>query len=405
MVSAPSSCGSGRWRPSVDPLFVVLTEPQSDRLCDRAFTGWLQEALRDPPEGLRRALRRTSAPAFLESGGGPVDRLRRAGRTLAEWRDFDAPWQRPAFNRAGAIAAALAALHRLADLSSAAASPSDNLFIDTDAVRRLSRQIRLEASFLYQDLDGWESRLVDLARDRGFSKTRKGSGYKFGQGVARAEILAARDARFAELQQFKLDADADLAACLQQELSAATGRYQQLKAAAGALDFVDLLARARNVIKSNAEVRLRLQGKFARIFVDEFQDTDPVQAEILMLLASADPRTTEWRDVTPHPGKLFIVGDPKQAIYRFRGADVGTYWQVSRQIQQGGGRVLQLTTSYRSVPEIQRFINHAFRGAMIADPRTLQADYVPLAPCRDGNSSQPAVVALPVPRPCARRGP
>ncbi len=58
----------------------------------------------DPPEGLRRALRRTSAPAF--GGGdadGPIDRLRGAGRTLAEWRDFPQPWQRPPFDRAREI--------------------------------------------------------------------------------------------------------------------------------------------------------------------------------------------------------------------------------------------------------------------------------------------------------------
>ena len=394
----------------VDPLFAVLTQPQSDRLYDRAFGAWLQEALQDPPEGLRRALRRTNAPVFLESGGGAVDRLRRAGRLLAAWRDFDAPWQRPPFDRVRAIDSAVASLHRLADLSAAASSKRDNLFVDTDAVRRLSGQIRLETSFDAPsrpgrlDLDGWEGRLVDLVRDRGVSRTRKGSGYKFGNGVTRTEVLAARDALFAELQQFKRDADADLAASLQQELKGATTRYQTLKEAQGALDFADLLARARDLIKTNADVRAGLQRKFARIFVDEFQDTDPVQAEILMLLSADDPRATDWETVTPHPGKLFIVGDPKQAIYRFRGADIGTYWQVSRQIQARGGRLLQLTTSYRSVPDIQQFINRAFRDAMVGDPLTLQADYVPLSPARKNVSAQPAIVALPVPKPYSNRG-
>src|SRR5205085_12094674 len=57
--------------------------------------------------------------------------------------------------------------------------------------------------------------------------------------------------------------------------------------------------------------------------------------------------------------KLFIVGDPKQAIYRFRGTDVGTYWRVSRHLESRGGRVLKLRKSYRAVPEIQRFVNAA----------------------------------------------
>src|SRR5207248_1775295 len=255
-----------------------------------------------PPEGLRRALRRTSVPAFQGSAGdsdGPIDRLRRAGRTLAEWRDFPQPWHRPQFDRAREIDRLIAALHRLADLTAGASSVRDNLFIDTDGVRRLSRQIRLEESFGQppprqrrvgetsldvdasegrRDLDGWEARLVDLARDRGLSRTRKGSGYKFGKDVTRAEVLAARDVLVDELQQLKRDADADLAASLQQELAAATDRYQTLKAAAGALDFADLLVRARDLIKTSDRVRRHLQAKFKRIFVDEFQDTDPVQA-------------------------------------------------------------------------------------------------------------------------------
>jgi ATP-dependent exoDNAse (exonuclease V) beta subunit len=381
----------------VDPLFKVLTEPQADRLYSRAFRAWLQEALQDPPGGLRRALRRTSAPSFGGGAGdGPIDRLRNAGRTLAEWRDFTHPWHRPPFDRDAEIEGHVAALHELADLTAAASSERDNLFIDTAAVRRLSRQIRLEASFGGRDLDGWEARLVDLTRDRGFSRTRKGSGYKFGKkggrDVTRADVLSARDGLLAALQQFRQQADADLAASLQHELAGATARYQALKQAAGALDFTDLLARARDLIKNNAEVRRHLQTKFTRIFVDEFQDTDPIQAEILLLLAH------------DQPGKLFIVGDPKQAIYRFRGTDVGTYWDVRDRLASRGGRVVQLTTSYRSVPAIQHFVNAAFGAEMTGDPRTLQSEYVPLSPYRSGDESQPAIVALPVPKPYGRGG-
>jgi ATP-dependent helicase/nuclease subunit A len=377
----------------VDPLFTVLTEQQSDRLYARGFRLWLQETLRDPPDGVRRALRRCSAPAY---GGidrdGPIDRLRSAGRALAEARDFDAPWRRVPFDRASEIDRAIAALDRLADLTEKPSSTRDNLYVDTDRVRRTSRRIRLEASFGQRDLDGWEAELIDLMRDRGLSRTRKGSGHRFGPAATRTEVVAARDELFAILQQFRKDADADLAARLQRELAGATDRYQELKRAAGALDFTDLLAKARDLIRANADVRRHLQRKFARIFVDEFQDTDPLQAEILLLLAG---------DI---PGKLFIVGDPKQAIYRFRGTDVGTYWRVSRELEAQGGRVLQLTTSYRSVPQLQQFVNSAFAHEMTGDERTLQADYVALSPYRDAIPSQPVIVALPVPRPYGRGG-
>ena len=390
---------------SVDPLFAVLTEPQADRLYARAFRAWLQEALKAPPEGLRRALRRTSAPSF--QGGdsdGPVDRLRTAGRALAEWRDFPRPWQRPPFDRTFEIDRAVRSLHELADLTATASSPRDNLFVDTDAVRRLSRQIRLEQSFGGRDLDGWEARLVDLVRDRGFSRTRKGSGYKYGSDVARSAVLTARDELLAELQEFKRQADADLAASLQQELAGATAGYQALKQAAGALDFADLLARARSLIRTSAHVRRHLQQKFARIFVDEFQDTDPVQAEILLLLSADDPAADDPAVVRPRPGKLFIVGDPKQAIYRFRGTGVETYRRVKDLLEARGGRVLQLTTSFRSLPAIQRFVNAAFAEEMVADERASQAEYVPLAPSRTSDEVQPSVVALPVPTPYGRSG-
>ena len=378
----------------VDPLFAVLTEPQADRVYARAFRAWLQEALKSPPQAVRRALRRTSAPSFGAGGdgGGPIDRLRAAGRTLADMRDFPTPWEHPPFDRGAGIDRLVAALHRFAALTASPLSARDNLHIDTDAVRRLSRQIQLEQSFGQRDLDGWEARLVDLTRDRGFSRTRKGSGYKFSQGVNRTEVLAARDALLNDLQQFRKDADADLAAGLQQELSGATERYQHLKQAAGALDFTDLLARARDLITSNADVRAHLQQKFTRIFVDEFQDTDPIQAEILLLLAN---------DIR---GKLFIVGDPKQAIYRFRGTDVSTYWDVRDELEARGGRVLQLTTSYRSVPAIQRFVNAAFAPEMTGDIVTRQAEYVALSEARAADDSQPAIVALPVPKPYGRGG-
>jgi ATP-dependent exoDNAse (exonuclease V) beta subunit len=391
---------------AVDPLFVVLTEPQADRLYDRGFSRWLQKALQDPPEGVRRALRRTSAPSFGGGdSGGPVDRLRGAGRTLAEWRDFPKAWKRPAFARIPEIRRLVAALHKLAELSANPSFDRDNLFYDLDAVRRLSRQIELEQQFGFADFDGWEARLVDLVRDRGFSRTRKGSGYKYGKDVTRTEVLAARDALFADLQQFRKDADADLAAALQQELAGATSNYRELKAAAGALDFTDLLSRTRDLIRRDAAVRRHLQQKFTRIFVDEFQDTDPIQADILLLLAADDPAETDAAAVRPTPGKLFIVGDPKQAIYRFRGTDVGTYWRVAQQIEQRGGRVLQLKKSYRSLPEIQRFVNAAFRDEMVRNELALQADYIPLSPVRADDSTQPAIVVLPVPEPYGRRGP
>jgi len=392
----------------VDPLFAVLTEAQALRLYGRAFRAWLQGALEQPPPGVRRALRRTASAAFgdLGEGDGPVGRLQSAGWKLAEARDYPTPWRRTDFDRDREVAHVLNVLHHVARLSSDPLSPRDNLHFDLGAVRRLSQQVALEQSFGTADVDGWESRLVDLARDRGLSNTRKGSGYKYSATVTRTELLAARDALVADLQQFKKNADADLAAHLHMELRGATDRYIALKDAMGALDFTDLLSRTRELLSDNAEVRAFLQRRFKRIFVDEFQDTDPVQAEILMRLAGSDDGVgvASRLERGPHPGKLFIVGDPKQSIYRFRGTDVETYWRICSEIERHGGRRVQLTTSFRSVPGIQRFVNAVFRPAMVADGRALQPGYVALSESRAANDAQPSVVVLPVPKPYSDYG-
>src|ERR671923_259284 len=88
-------------------------------------------------------------------------------------------------------------------------------------------------------------------------------------------------------------------------------------------------------------------GRLTHIFVDEFQDTDPLQAEIVLLLSASDPTIARWQDVTPAPGKLFLVGDPKQSIYRFRRADVGTYQAVRDLLTARGAECVKLTTSFR----------------------------------------------------------
>src|SRR5262249_43812765 len=177
-----------------------------------------------------------------------------------------------------------------------------------------------------------------------------------------------------------------------------------MQARAGALDVEELLIKARDLVRNNESVRRKLHRDFQRIFVDEFQDTDPLQAEILLLLAADDPRETDWRNVSVTPGKLFIVGDPKQAIYRFRRADVGVYREVRRLLVAGGVRPLTLNTSFRALPEIQRFVNAAFAEAMRDDEIAMQTNYEPLGPHRHPTDDQPSVVALPVPRPYTRRG-
>jgi ATP-dependent exoDNAse (exonuclease V) beta subunit len=399
----------------VDPLFRVLTEGQAQRLFNEAFDAWFQSILEEPPEGVRRSLRRTSRgarPGDVDEDG-PMERLRRAAFDLAEWRDFRGAWTREPFDRAAMIAGIIPLVHTLAEVSKSASYTGDNLFLDTEPVRRLSADLAGAANVPPEggprdqgtaaDLDGLESQLIDLRRNRDFKRARKGSGPTYAKGVPRATVLDARDALTRALDEFQLLADAELAALLHGELLECVDRYQALKAREGALDFLDLLLRARDLIRGNASVRSHFQARFRCLFVDEFQDTDPLQAELILLLASRDPGETRWQDVDPVPGKLFLVGDPKQSIYRFRRADVDIYRRVCAQLVHRGAIPVELRRSFRSVANVQRVVNAAFAPVMDGNVDTRQARYVPLEASRADETSQPSVVVLPVPRPYAQR--
>jgi ATP-dependent helicase/nuclease subunit A len=390
----------------VDPLFRVLTEGEARRVFDEAFNGWFQASLEQPPEGVRRSLRRSSRgfrPGDLDEDG-PMARLRRAGFDLTDWRDFRGEWTREPFDRRSAIVTLIDLVHELAAASDGASYAGDNLFLDTAPVRRLSRELGSSPSTEREgDLDTLEARLIDLVRDRDFKRARKGSGPTYRKGMTRAQVLDARDRLTAALFDFQTRADADLAAVLHAELLTCVDRYQALKAREGALDFLDLLLLARDLVKNTSDVRRHFQTRFTRIFVDEFQDTDPLQAELLLLLAADDPAETRWQQVTPVAGKLFIVGDPKQSIYRFRRADVHVYQQVCRQLVAAGASFVELRKSFRSVPNIQRVVNAAFEPIMDGDEQARQAHYVPLEAHRTDHSGQPSVVVLPVPEPYGQR--
>jgi ATP-dependent exoDNAse (exonuclease V) beta subunit len=399
----------------IDPLFRVLTEGQAERLFDEAFLAWFHDRLEDPPEGMRRSLRRASRgfrPGEVDEDG-PMERLRRGGFDLTQWRDFRAQWRRPVLDRSAAAEEIVGLVHALADLSDAPSYRGDNLFVDTAPVRRLSRDLRAVAAISDEppttthhppsDLDGLESVLIELARNRDFKRGRKGSGAGYSKGVPRARVLDARDMLNSRLQEFQAKADADLAALLHAELMSCVDQYEALKAREGALDFLDLLLRARDLIRDDAGVRRHFQTRFKRIFVDEFQDTDPLQAELLLLLSAMDPDQIVWREVTPVPGKLFIVGDPKQSIYRFRRADLAMYRDVCDQLTSRGAIRVELRKSFRGTPNMQRAINAAFAPVMDGDLDRLQARYMPLEAERVDAVGQPSVVALPVPDPYAQR--
>jgi ATP-dependent helicase/nuclease subunit A len=254
-----------------------------------------------------------------------------------------------------------------------------------------------------RDYDRLEAFLLELLRSlkRPFAR-RKGAG-PFAVGLSRDQVVAARERLIGELERFKAVSDADLAAALQEELRTLAEEYAAFKIRAGRLDFVDLLVRTRDLIRDNGSVRNHFQARFTHVFVDEFQDTDPLQAEILLLLAADDPGISDWREVRPAPGKLFLVGDPKQSIYRFRRADVLLYQQIKDRLLDRGVGLLHLTQSFRAAAPLQQLVNAAFAGEMTGDREVGQPEYVPMHEVRPAPPNRPTIVVLPVPRPYGQR--
>jgi exodeoxyribonuclease-5 len=141
--------------------------------------------------------------------------------------------------------------------------------------------------------------------------------------------------------------------------------YADYKRQAALLDFDDLLYHARDLLVGNDQVRQALAKRYPRILVDEFQDTDPLQAEILWRLCGEGAQDAPWTARTLRAGSLFVVGDPKQAVYRFRGADVDTYIEAKQAIlDQDPGAVLEITANFRSLKQIIDFANDRFRGLL-----------------------------------------
>jgi ATP-dependent helicase/nuclease subunit A len=175
--------------------------------------------------------------------------------------------------------------------------------------------------------------------------------------------------------------------------SSATSFYEDRKRVMGVLNFQDLLLTAARLIRNHPDVREYLQKQYTHLLVDEFQDTDPIQAEMMLLLTSDDTTESNWKHCTPRPGSLFIVGDPKQSIYRFRRADIVTYNDVKEIIRSSGGTVVSLSTSFRTEKPIVDWVNTVFTKRFPDEINPFSPDYIPLLKM-DDSSIEPQIERL-----------
>ena len=180
--------------------------------------------------------------------------------------------------------------------------------------------------------------------------------------------------------------------------------YERVKARHHAVDQIDLLLKLRNLVVGNRDARRHYQSLFDHVLVDEFQDTDPLQAEIILFLCEREPRARRWDAVMLADGKLTIVGDPKQSIYRFRRADVAMYDRVRQVIRKSFPLEVRLSANFRSVPRLIDWYNDRLEQVLEKSPdgrafevATGKVFHAPLLAGREAASdeSRPCVHVLP----------
>ena len=294
-----------------------------------------------------------------------------------------------------------------------------------DQIKALAKSISTENVDLRQNLDGrkaisptlrdWLAQLEDRAatlierhpEDRLNEKLVRaaqavlGEFLKFGQ---RSDLLAEEDALLSEKaisQELKgwesddiadaqtlvraakglVKIDGELTGLLWRLLVPYAEDFRERFIREGHLSFDGLLVRARDLVRDQDQVRADLKRRYRTILIDEFQDTDPIQYEILLYLAEAQGTAAkDWRKVKLTPGKVFVVGDPKQSIYAFRRADIEAYLEVVEKIIKAqNGVECRLTTNFRSNAAILNVVNGAFETLLQAQDN-LQPPYIAIHP-------------------------
>jgi ATP-dependent helicase/nuclease subunit A len=335
----------------LDPRFAALNEVQGDLLFQEVWDVWLQRAIQDRRAPLEQALRRGLGLVALRSAALA---LRKNAHTVRRMRLPAPPTEEEIQRLLQGLLRQGRALHAMC------LNPVDKLLP------------------LLEDALAWirdPSGGAVPAKPGGKGAAGSWKGAKDTVEQVREFVRSIVQRR---VQWSQLPAQRALDAMLHLMIDEFLPQWETHKRTKGYLDFDDQLWCAYELLSSSPAARKEFQDRYAALLVDEFQDTDPIQWEIIHLLAAA-PGAEETAEGKIAPGRLFIVGDPKQSIYRFRGADIETYVNTTgpAAMKALGLDRLELTTNFRSVPSILRFVDEAFRDAMNASvDKPFQPNYL-----------------------------
>lgn len=372
----------------VDPDFTVLDEAGEAALKDEFWETWLTEQLAKECEPLR-PLFELDLPLTLDSRRLSLrdlfDELVENSDTL-DMLHFKN-------NNHDELTAAIESLNRFMHsgdaLSTSCCDDSDKLLL---AVRALQSQWPAVPATEHEQ---W---LRALSEVKIVKTSRLGNK---GHWTAAVDLQAAREWLQQVMEQtvaVRTMLFSCLAAPLLDWLKGAARQFATLKRDRGCAGFQDLLITARDMLQCSEAARRYFKRCYDYLLIDEFQDTDPLQTEIIFYLAELDNRfAQEWKAVDVKAGKLFIVGDPKQSIYRFRRADLDLYAQVKARFAEFG-RIVNINVSFRSVQPIIEEVNDVFASQMTGgQDDCYEPDYVPMIPYRPARQDEHAIELLPPP--------
>lgn len=357
----------------VPPLITVVDELRSQLAFERRWETAQQTLFTDPSAD--NALR------VLLAVGVTLDQLRGVAKALdSNWdrlRDHPPVKQAvPTLEVGPLLRAAELVLERKADCT----DPADKLMARFPVVEEW--RSRLQEVSSSGDL-GLIIDVLNALPAKGYSGGKQGNWGGDVKGVQQ-QFLSLVEERDALIAGQVSPAVNTVSAVLAEVLLAAAKVRQR----SGELEYHDLLIHARDLLvgetDEQAPARLPLNQRYTHLMLDEFQDTDPVQAEIAVRLAASEGCGPDgWESLPIPPGRLFMVGDPKQSIYRFRRADIATFLAArSRAAQDAGSEIAALQTNFRSTTRLLDWINTVF-GALIQANGTVQPPYAALSPAPD----------------------
>ena len=379
----------------LDPEFQEAQEAESQLLQERFWTSFVERIISD------------SDPLVEELAGAGlrVDQLRKAFDQMVENLDVEYPADPVAAPGPEEARGVRRVLEKLLDRA-LALIPDDEPERGWDATQQMVRSLRYKRRFRgWDDLAALFDAAEKMSSGKGFTLNRWPQPTPAGSAEVKRlrdelAVLGSEDGPIRKHLDRWLAHRYSMAIRL---VRRAALEFAEERLRIGLLSFHDLLMLTAQLLRDHPEVRRDLGERYRYVLIDEFQDTDPIQAEPLFLLASepepqagdagsrpgdagsqpADDATrpADWHTVVPRPGALFVVGDPKQSIYRFRRADIAVYNQVRARFREFGA-VLRLITNFRSRQTVADLVNEVFDDSarFPREETDRQACFAPMVP-------------------------